>query len=264
MSEGRTIRWPGFGNVLRQGSIVAVVVLLWAGAFRFAMSLPGGDRDTPVAESGGRGSAPERIVGGEGGDGDEASVPVTQSPRRFPVAQAPAAERGPAADDTARTETSPPASAATDPENDPPASSSGLARETTSEPGGSPGAQIDPDPLRALDESRAATGLPATDDLPDVSFASDVMPIFERRCVKCHGAPRADGTPRLEEGLDLRSWEAVMAGSTWGSVVEPGDPVGSYLLELVAEGDMPDDGPRLLPREIRVLTAWIASGAPRN
>jgi hypothetical protein len=55
-----------------------------------------------------------------------------------------------------------------------------------------------------------------------------------------------------------------MAGSTWGSVIEPGDPVGSYLLELVAEGDMPDDGPRLLPREIRVLTAWIASGAPRN
>jgi hypothetical protein len=110
----------------------------------------------------------------------------------------------------------------------------------------------------------SVAALADTGDLPEVSFAADVMPILERRCVKCHGAPRADGTPRLEEGLDLRTWEAIMAGSTWGSVVEPGDPVASYMLELVVDGDMPDDGPRLLPREIRVLTAWIAAGAPEN
>lgn len=120
------------------------------------------------------------------------------------------------------------------------------------------------DPLSPPAAQAGATALAEADDLPEVSFVADVLPIMERRCVKCHGAPRSDGTPRIEEGLDLRSYDAIMAGSTWGSVVEPGDPVGSYLLELVVDGDMPDDGPRLLPREIRVLTAWIAAGAPRN
>lgn len=121
------------------------------------------------------------------------------------------------------------------------------------------------DPIAAMEEETDfASQLPDLTDLPTVSFASDVLPIIERRCVKCHGEAREDGSLRIEEGLDLRSWEAIMAGSTWGSVVEPGDPVASYMLEMVLKGDMPDDGPRLLPGEIRILTAWIQAGAQGN
>jgi len=101
--------------------------------------------------------------------------------------------------------------------------------------------------------------------LPSVSFAEDVMPIFERSCVKCHGGLADDGTGvRLEEGLSLMSWETIMAGSTWGSVVEPGDPLASYMLELLVDGDMPDEGPPLLPGELRVIAAWIRDGAIKN
>jgi hypothetical protein len=56
----------------------------------------------------------------------------------------------------------------------------------------------------------------------------------------------------------------VLAGSTWGVVVVPGDPVGSYRLEQVETGEMPEKEPRLLPREIRVIRQWIEAGAPDN
>jgi hypothetical protein len=120
---------------------------------------------------------------------------------------------------------------------------------------------VDDDRPRAFDplDTVAGPGDPAT-----VSFARDVLPILERRCVKCHGGERPEGGIRLEEGLSLRTWADVMAGSTWGTVVEPGDPAASYLLELVQDGDMPNKEPRLLPRELRLLLRWIAAGAPDN
>jgi hypothetical protein len=113
----------------------------------------------------------------------------------------------------------------------------------------------------ALDPLDTAAG---ADEPVTVSFARDVLPLLERRCVKCHGGERPEGGVRLEEGLSLRTWEDVMAGSTWGTVVEAGDPAASYLLELVQEGDMPNKEPRLLPREMRLLVRWIAAGAPNN
>jgi hypothetical protein len=98
----------------------------------------------------------------------------------------------------------------------------------------------------------------------NVSFAKDVAPILERRCVQCHGGERKEGGRRIEEGLDLRTHKGLMLGSTWGTVIEPGDPVASYLLEMVLSGEMPDEGPRLLPGEIRIIRNWILAGAHAN
>ena len=44
---------------------------------------------------------------------------------------------------------------------------------------------------------------PSVDNDEQVSFANDVLPIFEQRCAECHGAPGDDGEPRLESGLNL-------------------------------------------------------------
>lgn len=116
-----------------------------------------------------------------------------------------------------------------------------------------------PSPLPG-EEAVAETG----DGAATVSFSRDVLPILDRRCVKCHGGERPQGGQRIEEGLSLLSWEDVLAGSTWGVVVVPGDPVGSFLLEQVEKGEMPEKEPRLLPREIRVIRQWIEAGAPKN
>lgn len=91
-----------------------------------------------------------------------------------------------------------------------------------------------------------------------VSFQVDVLPILERRCVKCHGSERA------EEDLFMETYEQVMAGSWGGPVVEPGDAEGSYMMELIYAGEMPKNDPRLLPNEIRTLETWINDGALDN
>lgn len=97
-----------------------------------------------------------------------------------------------------------------------------------------------------------------------VSFADDVMPIFTGSCVECHGAVGSDGEVVTEEGLDLTSYRTLMAGSTWGTVVEAGDAEGSLLIELVVGGDMPSEGDPLTAEQIQVLTDWIAAGAENN
>lgn len=91
-----------------------------------------------------------------------------------------------------------------------------------------------------------------------ISFAQDVLPIFEKRCVKCHGGEDT------EEGLVLKTYDDVMAGSWNGEIVEPGNVDKSYLIELIVEGDMPKKAPKLLPKEIKAITAWVEAGAPNN
>lgn len=91
-----------------------------------------------------------------------------------------------------------------------------------------------------------------------ISYANDVQPLFNRLCVKCHGGEET------EEGLVLKSYAEVMAGSFNGPVVVPGDAAGSLLVDLITKGEMPKRGPRLLPGELRAITDWVAQGARNN
>ncbi len=98
----------------------------------------------------------------------------------------------------------------------------------------------------------------STSDLSNVNFTDDILPIFQDRCSECHG----DNDP--EEGLVLTSYKDVMAGSVYGAVVKPGDPEGSYLVEMVSSGKMPKKGPDLTPDQINLIIAWIKAGAPEH
>jgi mono/diheme cytochrome c family protein len=101
-----------------------------------------------------------------------------------------------------------------------------------------------------------------------VSFANDVMPIFEATCIGCHGAPGDDGEPRKEAYLDLTTYEGLMTGSEYGTVVEPGNADDSVLMDMIVTGDMPsqDDGPvdPLTEEQIDVIRQWINEGAENN
>jgi mono/diheme cytochrome c family protein len=97
----------------------------------------------------------------------------------------------------------------------------------------------------------------------DVSFADEVAPIFNANCIKCHGG-LPDEEELRESGLDLRTYESVMVGSEYGSVVEPGNPDDSILLQLVEDGDMPEEGDNLSAEDISTIRTWIAEGAQNN
>jgi mono/diheme cytochrome c family protein len=108
-------------------------------------------------------------------------------------------------------------------------------------------------------EEPAPTEAPAEEaPVSTISFATDVLPIIESRCVNCHGGKR------VEEGLYLRTYDEILAGSDHGAVVIPGDVEGSLLVELVANQEMPKRGPKLTPAQIQIISDWVAAGAANN
>jgi len=91
-----------------------------------------------------------------------------------------------------------------------------------------------------------------------VSFATDVLPIIESRCINCHGGNRT------EEGLDLKTHASILAGSENGLVVLPGDAANSLLVEMVVAQKMPKRGPKLTPPQLQLITDWVNQGALDN
>lgn len=91
-----------------------------------------------------------------------------------------------------------------------------------------------------------------------ISFSNDVLPIIQSRCINCHGGQK------VEEGLILKTYSDIMAGSDNGPVIVPGDAGNSLLIELIAKLEMPKKGPKLTPPQIQVITDWVNQGALNN
>ncbi len=102
---------------------------------------------------------------------------------------------------------------------------------------------------------------PASNPASVAFFASRVGPIFEDKCVQCHGPQKKKGKLRLD------SFEFVMQGGKDGTVVKPGDPKSSELYRRVSlprddKDAMPAEGkPGLTETELKVIEFWIVSGA---
>ncbi len=100
-----------------------------------------------------------------------------------------------------------------------------------------------------------AMDLPAADAptsaAPD--FQRDVLPIFEAKCLRCHGAKRRDGK------LDMRTLEAMLAGGVSGPAFKPGNAQKSLLIELLHYNEMPPkkEPPRVTKEELELLRRWI-------
>lgn len=101
----------------------------------------------------------------------------------------------------------------------------------------------------------------------EVSFANQVQPILEASCVSCHVEGAAG---ELASGLQLESYEALMAGTRYGPVVIPGNATESALVQLI-EGradpsiTMPHGGQRrLYAQEMAILRQWVEQGARDN
>jgi hypothetical protein len=104
-------------------------------------------------------------------------------------------------------------------------------------------------------QTTAAATEPAT---ATVSFVNDVLPVFESRCINCHGGEKTN------EGLDLKTYDSLMSGSKNGTVLTPGDANDSFIVKQVVEGKMPKRGPKLTPAQIQILMDWVNAGALNN
>jgi hypothetical protein len=89
-----------------------------------------------------------------------------------------------------------------------------------------------------------------------LTFESDIVPLLQARCVKCHGSEK------LEAGLDVRRRFALIKGGDSGSALIIGKPDESLVLERVEKNEMPppDEG-RLDDKQKALLRQWILSGA---
>lgn len=128
--------------------------------------------------------------------------------------------------------------------------------ETVVQPTQSPTQTNTPLPLPTTQISVSVT--PTQAAVTSVSFVNNVLPIFENSCTKCHGVEQ------IKEGLDLRTYETLMAGSFNGTVVTPGNAKDSFLVQQLLKGEMPKRGPKLTLAQIQIIIDWINAGALNN
>lgn len=109
----------------------------------------------------------------------------------------------------------------------------------------------------------------------EVSFARNVQPILEQRCIECHNA---SGEGQLASALSLADYADLMKGTQFGPVVVPGSSVSSVLYMVVAgktdaEIRMPPHheeswaegrGDPLSDKEVATIATWIDQGAKNN
>ncbi|GEP44048.1 DUF1553 domain-containing protein [Brevifollis gellanilyticus] len=91
-------------------------------------------------------------------------------------------------------------------------------------------------------------------------FEKEVRPVLADNCYDCHGGHKHENGLRV----DLRS--AIMKGSDYGKVVEPGNPAASKLIKAISHAPgveaMPKKGDKLKPEQIAALEKWVKMGLP--
>ena len=100
---------------------------------------------------------------------------------------------------------------------------------------------------------------PADAGRPSPSFSTDIAPILTSQCAiaECHVV---DGP----HDIDLRTYDTLMQGGDEGAIVIVGDARESEIVEEIAEGKMPPEGPPLDAAQIQLIIDWINEGAKNN
>ena len=108
-------------------------------------------------------------------------------------------------------------------------------------------------------QAAASAQLPAAADRP-ISFDTDIKPILQVSCVRCHGRGRSRG------GFSIETRELLLKGGDDGPAVVVGNSAESHLIAMVSGIDpdevMPKKGSRLTSAQVGLLRAWIDQGLP--
>jgi len=104
--------------------------------------------------------------------------------------------------------------------------------------------------------------LPPASTKTGVTFATDIKPIFDAACAKCHGEQKPAG------GIVLTSAESTIKGGKDGKILTVGDSSKGSLVNAVAHiGNRQSFMPKgkgataLTPEQIGLIRAWIDQGA---
>ena len=101
----------------------------------------------------------------------------------------------------------------------------------------------------------SATPVPAQ-PAASPSFANDIKPLLDAKCVRCHSEKTRKGD------LDLSTAAGIARGGEGGPVVVAGKPEKSSLFEKVHKGEMPPaKKDALAEKEVALLKQWISDGA---
>ena len=101
------------------------------------------------------------------------------------------------------------------------------------------------------------------EDIPEVArrqiarFEKEVQPLFEERCVICHGGQQP------QSGLDLRTLASTLRGGRNGPVLLEGFSEKSVLVRQLVNGVMPPEGAgeRLSSEQVDMIREWIDEGS---
>ncbi len=101
----------------------------------------------------------------------------------------------------------------------------------------------------------------------EISYKNDVYPILHDYCLNCH---EPGGKGYVKSGLNMSTYQSLMKGTNFGSVINPGDSYTSVLIELVEGRAHPSikmpfgmEG-GLAKDKIETLKKWIQQGAKNN
>ena len=109
-----------------------------------------------------------------------------------------------------------------------------------------------------------ASKLPPAAAKKGVTFDSDIKPLIEKSCLKCHSGEKPKGKYSME------SKEKLLKGGPDGAPVVVGNSAKSalvhYVSDLVEDSEMPpkdkrDKYPPLTKDQIGLVRAWIDQGA---
>jgi mono/diheme cytochrome c family protein len=118
----------------------------------------------------------------------------------------------------------------------------------------------------ALSAAADTAALPPAATQTGVTYATDIKPIFDASCVKCHSGDK----PKAR--LHMDTLDGVMKGTKEGKIVTPGDSAGSFIVKAVAHATTDPDSwmpplknkagiKPLTPEQIGLIRAWIDQGA---
>ncbi len=96
---------------------------------------------------------------------------------------------------------------------------------------------------------------------PTVDFATQIKPILKEKCVTCHNREVLK-----EPRPSFESRHLAFRNMPSGPVIDPGNPTGSRLIQVIVSPEILDDamppvGHRVDAKELALLKTWITEGA---
>jgi hypothetical protein len=100
-----------------------------------------------------------------------------------------------------------------------------------------------------------------------ISYKKNVFPIIHDYCLNCH---EPGGKGYEKSGLNMSTYESLIKGTKFGSVIKPGDSFTSIFIQVVegrvhASIKMPYGMSGGLAKDkIEILKKWVDQGAKNN